>query len=41
VSDTCAHVITWLQTLTVASLMLNVFLGGLVAYCVWEIRRAP
>ena len=37
--DTCEAVITWLQTLTVASVLLNFFLAGLVATLWWEYRR--
>src|SRR5437763_1214595 len=37
--DTCQAVITWLQTLTVASVLLNFFLAGLVGTIWFEYRR--
>jgi hypothetical protein len=36
----CDQVITWLQTLTVASVLLNFFLAGLAAVMTIEARKA-
>lgn len=38
-AETCQAVITWLQTLTVASVMGNFLLIGLVAVLAWECGR--
>jgi hypothetical protein len=38
-THTCEAVITWLQTLTVASVCLNFLLVGLVGTIWWEYRR--
>lgn len=36
--DTCHAVITWLQTLTVAMALGNVFAVGVIGMLAWELR---
>jgi hypothetical protein len=35
----CAQVITWLQTLTVASVLVNMFLAAIIGVLVVELRK--
>lgn len=37
--ETCQAVMNWLQALTAASIFGNIFMLGLLAFCIWEMHR--